>query len=114
VKSPFKAGPDPVTGRPRRLLDDSGDMIVGLREQVDRLERAVVSRTVVDQAIGVVMALEGLRPEQALGILTEVSRTADVKLRTVAEQVLGAVQGTNLPEETGRALLTARARAAAG
>ncbi|WP_143050226.1 hypothetical protein [Streptomyces sp. 2231.1] len=56
MKSPFKAGLDPVTGRPRRLLDDSRDVTVGLREQVDQLERAVVSRTVVDQAIGVVMA----------------------------------------------------------
>ncbi|MFI9809565.1 ANTAR domain-containing protein [Streptomyces sp. NPDC052301] len=68
----------------------------------------------IDQATGVVIALEGLCPEQGCAVLKEVSQRTDVKLRTVAEQMVTAVRGGRLPDETRRALGTALSRTAPG
>ncbi|MGW1810735.1 ANTAR domain-containing protein [Streptomyces fodineus] len=45
-----------------------------LQTEISQLQEAVVSHTVVDQAIGVVITLGGLRPEQGFQALREVSQ----------------------------------------
>ncbi|MFF2205904.1 ANTAR domain-containing protein [Streptomyces sp. NPDC058145] len=85
MKSPFEAGLDLVIGHPRRGADGPPEVIGGLLERIGQLEQAVISHAVIDQAVGVVIALEGVRSEQAFAMLKEVSQTTNVKLRTVAE-----------------------------
>ncbi|WP_282085932.1 ANTAR domain-containing protein [Streptomyces tendae] len=73
------AGPDP---------DSDPDQIFRLQEQVRQLKEAVVSHAVVDQAIGVVIALGGVAPDEGWIVLKEVSQHTNIKLRNVAETVL--------------------------
>jgi hypothetical protein len=64
------------------------DQIFRLQEQVRQLKEAVVSHAVVDQAIGVVIALGGVTPDEGWIVLKEVSQHTNIKLRNVAETIL--------------------------
>lgn len=59
-----------------------------LQEEVAQLQQALVSHAVVDQAIGVVVALSGLGPEQGWEVLKTVSQRTNTKLRDVALHVV--------------------------
>ncbi|MFE0419667.1 ANTAR domain-containing protein [Streptomyces tendae] len=64
------------------------DQIFQLQEQVRQLKEAVVSHAAVDQAIGVVIALGGMTPDEGWIVLKEVSQHTNIKLRNVAEAIL--------------------------
>ncbi|MER6169019.1 ANTAR domain-containing protein [Streptomyces violaceorubidus] len=68
--------------------DSDPDQIFRLQEQVRQLKEAVVSHAVVDQAIGVVIALGGVTPDEGWIVLKEVSQHTNIKLRSVAETIL--------------------------
>ncbi|MEU6591047.1 ANTAR domain-containing protein [Streptomyces sp. NPDC046881] len=79
-----------------------------LQEENRQLQRAVTSHAVIDQAIGAVVVLGRMAPEEAWRTLRDVSQRTNVKLRTVAEHILDYAQGGTLPEterlELGRAI----------
>ncbi|MES9523240.1 ANTAR domain-containing protein [Streptomyces capoamus] len=83
-----------------------------LQTEIGQLQEAVVSHTVVDQAIGVVITLGGLRPEQGFQLLREVSQHTNRKLRQVSELIVEWVHSEQLPDEIrtslDKALATAR------
>ncbi|GGM15728.1 ANTAR domain-containing protein [Streptomyces fumigatiscleroticus] len=68
--------------------DGDSEQVFELQEQVRQLKEAVVSHAVVDQAIGVVVALGRVTPDQGWVVLREVSQHTNVKLRNVAELIL--------------------------
>ncbi|MET9255611.1 ANTAR domain-containing protein [Streptomyces sp. NPDC048182] len=68
--------------------DGSPDQVSRLQEQVRQLTEAVVSHAVVDQAIGVVVALGRVTPDEGWAVLKEVSQHTNIKLRSVAETIL--------------------------
>ncbi|MET9354675.1 ANTAR domain-containing protein [Streptomyces sp. NPDC006617] len=79
----------PPTGvRPNPDPDSDSDQIFRLQEEVRQLKEAVVSHAVVDQAIGVVIALDGVTPDEGWIVLKEVSQHTNIKLRNVAETIL--------------------------
>ncbi|WP_404199255.1 ANTAR domain-containing protein [Streptomyces tauricus] len=57
-------------------------------EENTQLRQAVRAHAVVDQAIGVVVAMGWLTPEQRWKVLREISQRTNTKLRTVAEHVV--------------------------
>ncbi|MEU6656374.1 ANTAR domain-containing protein [Streptomyces sp. NPDC046900] len=59
-----------------------------LQAKVAQLERAVYSHAVIDQAIGVVVAVGRLTPADAWDLLRETSMCTNTKLRHVAELVV--------------------------
>ncbi|HEX8868254.1 MAG TPA: GAF and ANTAR domain-containing protein [Lentzea sp.] len=61
------------------------------REHIQQLERALVSRAVIDQAKGILMAVHRCTPEEAFSILVERSQHENVKLRDVAKNLLDSV-----------------------
>ncbi|ANJ05857.1 ANTAR domain-containing protein [Streptomyces parvulus] len=69
-------------------LDTEEDRIDLLQEQVRQLKEAVVSHAVVDQAIGVVVALGRVTPDVGWTVLREVSQHTNIKLRSVAEVIV--------------------------
>ncbi|MET7732184.1 ANTAR domain-containing protein [Streptomyces sp. NPDC005402] len=75
-----------------------------LQEEVAQLRQAVVSHAVVDQAIGVVIALSGLRPEQGWEVLKTVSQRTNTKLREVAQHIVRWPERGSLPPEIRPAL----------
>ncbi|MGN6598627.1 MAG: ANTAR domain-containing protein [Actinomycetes bacterium] len=71
--------------RDRRELDDLRTLSAQLRE-------ALTSRAVIDQAKGIVMALQGCDAEEAFRRLAVMSQRRNVKLRLIAEELVHQVQ----------------------
>jgi hypothetical protein len=89
------------------------EKIEELQAEVAQLRQALVSHAVVDQAIGVVLALSGLRPEQGWEVLKTVSQHTNIKLRDVARHVVRWPDAGSLPAEIRRALRRALVEAQA-
>ncbi|MFI7504979.1 ANTAR domain-containing protein [Streptomyces sp. NPDC049687] len=74
-----------------RVPHDPGDetaRIFELRREAGQLKEAVASHAVVDQAIGVMVALGRVTPDEGWVILREVSQHTNIKLRNVCEPIL--------------------------
>ncbi|MFJ9867605.1 ANTAR domain-containing protein [Streptomyces sp. NPDC101165] len=85
-----------------------------LRGEIHQLQEAVVSHAVIDQAIGVVMAVGGLCPDQGIEVLGAVSRRTGLGLPTIARLLVDWAGADRLPDGLRRALDTAMADAGAG
>ncbi|MCG8968012.1 ANTAR domain-containing protein [Streptomyces sp. CL12-4] len=68
--------------------DGGPDQIFRLQEQIRQLKEAVVSHAVVDQAIGMIVVLGRVTPDEGWAVLKEVSQHTNIKLRNVAELIL--------------------------
>ncbi|MDH6228624.1 MULTISPECIES: ANTAR domain-containing protein [Streptomyces] len=86
------------------------DRVFALEVEVAQLKEAVTSHAVVDQAIGSVVVLGRVTPDQGWTILKEVSQHTNVKLRQVAEMILLWARTGDLPEEIRAALEVALRR----
>ncbi|MFF7654797.1 ANTAR domain-containing protein [Streptomyces sp. NPDC007983] len=78
---------------------DPEEKAAALQEEVDQLRRAVVSHAVIDQAIGVLIAVTGLRPDEGWNVLREVSQHTNIKVREVARHILRWAHSGRLPKE---------------
>ncbi|MEV7738608.1 ANTAR domain-containing protein [Streptomyces sp. NPDC088921] len=87
------------------------EKIEELQEEIAQLRQALVSHAVVDQAIGVVISLSGLRPDQGWEVLKAVSQRTNTKLRDVAQHVVRWPDLGSLPAEIRPALRIALAEA---
>lgn len=67
---------------------------LGGRAEVGQLRTALVSRPVIDQAKGIVMAARSVTAEQAFQILVAQSQRENEKLRTVAARLVARVFAT--------------------
>jgi GAF domain-containing protein len=65
-----------------------------LHDARDDLAAAMESRTIIDMAVGVIMAQNRCSPEQAFGFLRNASNTRNTKLREVAKTVISSIAGT--------------------
>lgn len=81
-----------------------------LSVECEQLGQAVTSHAIVDQAIGAVVVLGQMPPEEAWRALRDVSQRTNTKLRVVAEHVMEFVQGGDLPEAERVELQRAMAR----
>ena len=63
------------------------------QSMVDQMEKALLSRSVIDQAIGVLMAQEHCTTEQAFDLLRKHSQNNNRKLREVAVDVITRLTG---------------------
>ncbi|MFH0180346.1 ANTAR domain-containing protein [Streptomyces cacaoi] len=95
-----------TTSREQRPLPDgTRDAAVARLEQENaQLRQAVDSHAVVDQAIGVLVAVHRLVPAAGFEVLRDVSQHTNIKLHTIAEMVLDWALGQPLPETVERAL----------
>jgi AmiR/NasT family two-component response regulator len=83
-----------------------------LQVEVEQLRHAIVSRPVIDQARGVLMAIHSCTPDEAWRILREASQLSNTKLRLVAAAVIASAEtdGPAPPPEVRTALRTAVSR----
>jgi len=81
-----------------------------LQAENEQLQRALSSRAVIDQAIGALVVLGQVPPEEAWRALRDVSQRTNTKLRVVAEDVLKFAQGGTLPDAELHELRRALAR----
>jgi GAF domain-containing protein len=59
----------------------------------DQLRSSIVSRAIIDQALGVIMATERCPQEKAFALLRTVSQNTNVKLRDLAATIVTSVSG---------------------
>lgn len=75
------AGPAAVSVYNAQLLTQA-------RDRAEQLQRALGSRKVIDQAIGILRSRSGCSPEDAFDRLAQMSQGENVKLRIVAERLV--------------------------
>lgn len=90
---------EPAGGPQEATATDETAQIVALQEQVGQLKEAVTSHAVVDQAIGMMVALGRVAPDQGWAVLREVSQHTNIKLRNVAELIIIWGQKGDLPPD---------------
>jgi GAF domain-containing protein len=61
-------------------------------ELSDQLREALESRAVIDQAKGILMARDGVSPDEAFAILLKTSQTGNMKVRDIALQLVAGAQ----------------------
>ncbi len=66
------------------------------------LEAALRSRTVIDQAVGVVVGQQRVTPERAFEVLRTASQHRNVKLRVLCAELIASITGEKPPEATIR------------
>jgi AmiR/NasT family two-component response regulator len=64
------------------------ERIAALQAEVDQMKEALASHAVIDQAIGMVVALGRVSPDRGWQVLKEVSQHTNIKLRHIAELIL--------------------------
>ena len=96
---------DPRTQAEARRFADEASRALSLAvrlahhiELTDQLRAALTSRTVIDQALGFIMAQNRCDADAAFAILRADSQNRNVKLRTVAAEILTTV--TRKPSAT--------------
>jgi hypothetical protein len=88
-----------TTSREQRPRSDGTvqTVIARLESQNAQLRQAVDSHAVVDQAVGVLIAVYGLEPAAGFEVLREVSQRTNTKLHTIAATLIGWALGDPLP-----------------
>lgn len=73
---------------------------------IEQLRSSLVSRTIIDQALGIVMARERCTQARAFAILSSASQNSNVKLHDIAGAIVSSVSGEppQPPPEFGRDL----------
>jgi GAF domain-containing protein len=110
ARRPGAFGPEETTRAEKFAASASGALALSLRlascqDQNEQLRSSIVSRAVIDQALGVIMATERCPQEKAFALLRGVSQNTNVKLRDLAATIVtrasGAPPGTTAPFEDG-------------
>ena len=89
---------DDVSDSQQFARDAAGALTLALRmascaDQNDQLRSSIVSRAVIDQALGVIMATERCPQDKAFAMLRSVSQNTNVKLRDLAASIVTRVSG---------------------
>jgi GAF domain-containing protein len=71
----------------------NAQLLVAAQERNSRLQRALDSRAVIDQAIGIIRSRSGGSAEQAFERLARISQAENTKLHTVAERLVEEAVG---------------------
>lgn len=83
---------------PRPHPDGTPDATVaGLEQENTQLRHAIGSHAVVDQALGVLIAVHRIPPDAGFEVLREVSQHTNIKLHTVAKELIDRALGQPLP-----------------
>ncbi len=74
--------------RPAAVSVYNAQLLANAHERTLRLQRALDSRSVIDQAIGIIRSRSGGDASQAFQRLAQISQTENVKLHVVAERMV--------------------------
>jgi len=97
-----------LQARAAQLADRAaGALAVGLRLAEERhenngLRTALISRSVIDQAIGILVAQQRGSVEEAFALLRRTSQSRNIKLRDVAAQIVASAQRQRPGKPHGR------------
>ncbi|UQX09969.1 GAF and ANTAR domain-containing protein [Candidatus Mycobacterium methanotrophicum] len=74
--------------RPAAVSVHNAQLLANAHDRTMRLQRALDSRAVIDQAIGIIRSRSGSTADEAFGRLAHISQTENIKLRAVAERLV--------------------------
>ncbi len=109
-RAPGAFGPEESSRAERFAASASGALTLSLRmasclDTNEQLRSSIVSRAVIDQALGVIMATEHCPQGKAFAMLRSVSQNTNVKLRDLAATIVtrasGEPPGLTAPFEDG-------------
>ena len=66
----------------------NGQLLARAQERTTHLQRALGSRAVIDQAVGIIRSRSGASAEEAFDRLTRLSQAENVKLVVIAERLV--------------------------
>jgi GAF domain-containing protein len=97
-RQPGAFGPEEAGRADRFAKDASGALTLALRmasctDLNEQLRSSIGSRTIIDQALGVIMATEHVAQDRALALLRSVSQNTNVRLRDLAASIVTRVSG---------------------
>jgi GAF domain-containing protein len=72
------------------LFTSQAGTAIGYAIEIDNLNEALQTRTMIGQAVGIVMERYHLTDERAFAFLTRLSQNRNVKLRLVAQEIIAA------------------------
>jgi transcriptional regulator with GAF, ATPase, and Fis domain len=110
AREPGAFGPEAARRADKFAGYASGALALSLRmssclDQNEQLRSSIVSRAVIDQALGVIMATEHCPQDKAFALLRSVSQNTNVKLRDLAATIVtrasGKPPGITAPFEDG-------------
>jgi GAF domain-containing protein len=98
ARRPGAFGSAEVRRAERFARNASGALTLALRmsscnDLNDQLRSSIVSRAIIDQALGVIMATERCPQDKAFSLLRTVSQNTNVKLRDLAATIVKSVSG---------------------
>lgn len=98
ARRPGAFGPQETARADAFAARASGTLTLALRQaacadQNDQLRSSIVSRAIIDQALGVIMATERCPQDKAFAMLRSVSQNTNVKLRDLAATIVTSVTG---------------------
>lgn len=79
--------------------NEESDRVFELEAEVQQLKEAVTSHAVVDQAIGMMVALGRVSPDEGWAVLKDVSQHTNIKLRNIAELILVWGRNGDIPSD---------------
>lgn len=91
-------GPEVTRRADRFAAYASGSLTLALRmascsELTDQLRSSMMSRAIIDQALGVIMARERVPQDRAFAMLRQASQNSNVKLRDLAAMIVTGATG---------------------
>jgi transcriptional regulator with GAF, ATPase, and Fis domain len=98
ARRPGAFGPEATARAEKFASSAAGALTLSLRmascaDQNDQLRSSIVSRAVIDQALGVIMATERCSQDKAFTLLRSVSQNTNVKIRDLAATIVTRVSG---------------------
>lgn len=93
------AAAEPGGGQSSPRAEQDAVRMSRLEDENLQLQEAVRSHAVVDQAIGVVLAVGRLSPDAGWEVLRNISQNTNIKLRHVAELIVDWARTGELPAE---------------
>jgi GAF domain-containing protein len=98
ARRPGAFGPEQARRADKFARHAGGALTLSLRmascaDQNDQLRSSIVSRAVIDQALGVIMATERCPQDRAFALLRSTSQNTNVKLRDLAATIVTRVSG---------------------
>jgi GAF domain-containing protein len=105
ARRPGMFGPAEVERAEKFAMHSSGALTLALRmaschDLNDQLRSSMVSRAVIDQALGVIMATEHCPQDKAFSVLKTVSQNTNIKIRDLAATIVTSVSGEPPRPET--------------
>jgi GAF domain-containing protein len=73
---------------PAAVSVHNAQILMEAQHRAEHLQRALVSRSVIDQAIGIIRGYSGASAEEAFDRLVKISQSENVKLQVIAERLV--------------------------